>query len=169
VAQSLLNSPPVPKALRPVLIVDDDPNDVALIRRMIAKSRILNPIEEVVDGVQAMCYLTQQGRYEDKKLYPSPVMVLLDLKLPDQSGCEVLTWIRSQAQFQSLCVVVLTGIGKIRDVSNAYHMGANSFLTKPVTTEDFLNLVHGISGLSVRTYETGHALTVETKTSLGFR
>src|SRR4029450_8122745 len=74
-----------------------------------------------------------------------PELILLDLKLPGLSGLDVLRWIRAQARFFALPVIVLTSSDDIRDVNSAYALGANSFLVKPTDFNDFLQLAHSIS------------------------
>ncbi|MEX0856163.1 MAG: response regulator [Gemmatimonadota bacterium] len=122
----------------PLLLVEDDDNDVVLIRRAFAKSKIANTLEVVTDGEAAIAYLAGEAPYENRVL---PELVLLDLKLPRKSGHEVLEWIRSQPGLLSLPVVVLTSSRESSDLERAYRSGANSYLVKPPEFEALLEMV----------------------------
>jgi CheY-like chemotaxis protein len=124
------------KSHPPILVVEDDSNDVLLIRRRLSSSGIPNPRHFVESGEEAINYLTGAGHYADRKKYPLPALVLLDLKLPGIDGFQVLKWIRASSNFRNLRVVVLTSSKEIRDVNQAYRLGANSFLVKPLEFEN---------------------------------
>jgi CheY-like chemotaxis protein len=127
-----------------ILLVEDDPNDVLLIRRAFTKARILNQIETVSDGDQAVAYLNGDGPFADRNAHPLPVLVLLDLKLPRRSGLEVLEWVRAQEGLKRLPIVVLTSSKEAVDVNRAYDLGANSYLVKPVGFDTLLELVKSL-------------------------
>jgi CheY-like chemotaxis protein len=127
-----------------ILIVEDDPNDLLLIQRAFGKARILNPLQSVGNGDDAVAYLAGEGAYADREQHPFPVLVLLDLKLPRRSGLEVLQWIRAQAGLKRLPVVVLTSSKEATDVNQAYDLGANSYLVKPVGFDSLLELVKSL-------------------------
>ena len=95
----------------------------------------------VRDGDQAVAYLEGKGDYADRKQHPLPVVVLLDLKLPRRSGLEVLEWMRAQPDLRRIPVVVLTSSRESVDVNKAYDLGANSYLVKPVTFNDLVELI----------------------------
>jgi len=120
-----------------LLVVEDDANDALLIRRALSNSGIPNPRHFVESGEQAINYLLGVGPYSDRRKYPLPALMLLDLKLPGIDGFEVLKWVRANSHFKSLRVVVLTSSKEIRDVNRAYRLGANSFLVKPLEFENF--------------------------------
>lgn len=124
------------KERAPILVVEDDPNDVLLIRRTLGSSGINNPRHFVRSGEEVIKYLMGVEPYSDRKRYRLPALVLLDLKLPGIDGFEVLRWIRASHAFKSLRVVVLTSSDAIRDVNTAYRLGANSFLVKPLEFEN---------------------------------
>lgn len=128
-----------------VLLVEDDPNDVLLIRRAFRKSDVANPIQVVGDGEEAIAYLSGRGPYADRERYPLPVLLLLDLKLPRKSGFEVLEWLRQQPGLKRLPVVVLTSSAETPDVNRAYDLGANSYLVKPVRFEGLLRMVQTLN------------------------
>src|SRR5579859_3147829 len=119
-----------------ILVVEDVENDIVLVRRTLAKAGLPNPRYFVKSGEQAISYLVGTGPYSDRKKHPLPELVLLDLKLPGMDGFEVLRWIRAHPDFGDLRVVVLTTSQRMRDVSRAYQLGANSFLVKPLEFEN---------------------------------
>ena len=125
----------------PVLLVEDDYNDVLLIQRAFRKAKIKPSLSIVSDGDEAISYLEGQGEYGDRSLYPMPLLVLLDLKLPRRSGLEVLAWIRQQPTLRRLLVVVLTSSQEDSDLAQAYDLGTNSYLVKPIDFKDFVHLV----------------------------
>lgn len=117
----------------PILLVEDNPDDVLLMQRAFRKLNLLNPLHVVQDGEEAVAYL---GR-----VAASPALVLLDLKLPRRSGLEVLEWLRAQPRLKRCPVVVLTSSKEAPDVQAAYDLGANSYLIKPVEFQAFLDMV----------------------------
>jgi CheY-like chemotaxis protein len=121
-----------------ILLAEDREEDVILIKKAFAKANIRNPLSVVQNGEEAINYLSGVGQFSNRRLYPFPVLVLLDLKMPRVDGFEVLSWIESQPSLSALRVVVLTSSEDIRDVNKAYQLGANSFLVKPL---DFHNTI----------------------------
>ncbi len=128
-------------ALPTLLLAEDDPNDVMLFRRAMEKSKMANPLQIAKDGEVAIAYLSGEGIYADRNLYPLPAIMLLDLKLPRKSGLEVLEWLREQPGINRLPVVVMTSSKESADVSRAYDLGANSYLVKPVSFDNLLEMV----------------------------
>ena len=134
-----------PQANFTILLVEDDADDVLLIQRAFRKAKIANPIQAVRDGDEAVAYLSGAGPYGDRRQFPSPVLILLDLKLPRRSGFEVLEWLRGQPGLKRTPVVVLTSSKETADVNRAYELGANSYLLKPVTFEALQEMMRTIS------------------------
>jgi CheY-like chemotaxis protein len=128
----------------PILVVEDNENDVILIRRTLTNSCIPNPRHFVKTGEEAIDYLVGMGPYSDREKYPLPALVLLDLKLPGMDGFQVIQWIREHCYFSDLRVVVLTSSNKLRDLRKAYSIGANSFLVKPLEFENVRALFSAI-------------------------
>ena len=128
----------------PILLVEDNYNDVLLIQRAFRKAKIKPSLSIVSDGDEAIAYLEGQGKYSDRYLYPMPILILLDLKLPRRSGLEVLAWIRQQPTLKRLLVVVLTSSQEDSDLAQAYDLGTNSYLVKPIDFNDFVHLVESI-------------------------
>jgi len=121
-----------------ILLAEDREDDIILIQRAFKTGGIRYPLMVVRDGEEAISYLSGVGRYANRELYPMPGLFLLDLTLPVTDGFEVLRWIRGRPDLKELPVVVLTASDKIRDVNQAYQLGAHSFLVKSL---DFLDAV----------------------------
>lgn len=121
-----------------ILLVEDREDDVLLVRKAFEQGGIQNPLFVVRGGEEAISYLAGVGKYQSRSEYPLPDLVLLDLKMPGTDGFEVLRWIKQQPQLRNLRVIVLTSADELRDVNNAYDLGANSFMVKP---SDFENTV----------------------------
>ena len=128
-----------------ILLVEDNPTDVILVRRAFEKARIANPLIIVSDGDAAVNYLAGIDGYSDRSRFPLPALVLLDLKLPRRSGLEVLEWIRAQPGIGRVPVVVLTSSSQRVDVDRAYDVGANSYLVKPVEYDAFEQMLRDLN------------------------
>jgi CheY-like chemotaxis protein len=127
-----------------ILLVEDDPNDVMLVKRAFEKANIVNPIQVVDNGEDAQDYLLGEGKFSDRQNFPLPVIILLDLKLPRRSGLEVLEWLRVQPSLKRIPVVILSSSTENRDINKAYDIGVNSYLIKPVEFDDLLDLVKNL-------------------------
>jgi len=134
-----------------ILLAEDNHDHVILIKRAFVHARILNPVQAVHDGAEAIAYLQGDGKYSDRDQFPLPSLMLLDLKMPNKNGFDVLEWIRHQPALQNLRVVVLTTSDRVFDVKRAYELGASSFLTKPVDLRNFVQLGPAIKGYWVWT------------------
>ncbi|MGD0493235.1 MAG: response regulator [Steroidobacteraceae bacterium] len=121
-----------------ILLVEDNPADVELTLRAFRKSKVLNEIVVVRDGVEALDYLFLTGPFAGRDSKASPEVVLLDLKLPKVDGLEVLRRMRADERTRRIPVVVLTSSGEEKDILSSYDLGANSFVRKPVDFNQFL-------------------------------
>ncbi|QID18047.1 response regulator [Nitrogeniibacter mangrovi] len=126
---------------RPILLVEDNPDDEALTLRAFSKNTIPNPVIVARDGVEALDYLFGTGSHEGRDTSVMPAVVLLDLKLPRIDGLEVLKRIRANERTSLLPVVVLTTSKEQQDILEAYRLGANSYIRKPVDFEQFIQAV----------------------------
>jgi CheY-like chemotaxis protein len=129
-----------------ILLAEDNEDHVLLIKRAFAKANLLNPLQVVNDGQEAIAYLAGEGIYADRSLYPFPGLLLLDLKMPNRDGFDVLKWLRHERHLPQLRIVVLTTSDRVFDMQRAYELGAHSFLTKPVDFRDFVQLGPAIKG-----------------------
>ena len=128
-----------------ILLVEDDENDYELFMRAYSKANITNPIQRAAHGDEAVAYLAGEGKFADRSVYPLPVLVLLDVKLPRRSGLEVLAWIRNTAGMKRLPVVMLTSSKDTGDINRAYDLGANSYLVKPVAFDSLFDLIRSLN------------------------
>ena len=124
-----------------ILLVEDNPDDVALTLRALKKNNIANEVIVARDGEQALEFLTATGRYAGSKAANLPEVVLLDLKMPKVSGLEVLRAVRANPATRLLPMVVLTSSAEERDIIASYELGANSYIRKPVDFNQFLEAV----------------------------
>lgn len=124
--------------MQPILLIEDNPQDIFLIERGLKKSGLANPIQVAKDGEQA---LHQLFGTEAEPPMPLPVVILLDLKLPRLTGLEVLERIRSHERTKLIPVVILTSSDQAVDKLSCYQGGANSFVQKPILFTDFAEKV----------------------------
>ena len=129
-----------------ILLVEDNPDDEALTLRALRKSNVINGVVVARDGVEALDYLFGTGTHEGRDLSVMPQVVLLDLKLPRIDGLEVLRRMRADARTRLLPVVVLTTSTEQRDIVGSYHLGANSYIRKPV---DFVQFSEAVQQLGL--------------------
>ena len=123
-----------------ILLVEDNPNDVALALHAFKKSNLTNRIHVVRDGAEALDFLFRTGIYAGRVNH-APKVVLLDLKLPKVDGLEVLQRLRADPRTKSLPVVILTSSREERDIVESYQLGVNSYIVKPVDFEQFTDVV----------------------------
>ena len=129
-----------------ILLVEDNPNDVELTLRALRKQNLEGKVFVVRDGAEALDFLFASGAYSKRKVEVRPKVILLDLKLPKVDGIEVLRRVKADARTSSIPVVMLTSSQEERDVVEAYRLGINSYIVKPV---DFSNFVHAVGELGV--------------------
>jgi len=128
----------------PILLVEDEENDVILLQRAFARSGLVNPLHVVRHGDDAVAYLGGTGEFADREKFPLPVFVLLDLKMPRRSGLEVLQWVKEHSGLKRMPIVVLTSSKDDTDINRAYELGANSYIVKPVSFESLVELVKSL-------------------------
>ncbi|MBF8284955.1 MAG: response regulator receiver protein [Anaerolineales bacterium] len=124
-----------------ILLVEDNPSDVGLTQRALAKSHVANELVVAEDGQEALDYLFGAGAYAGREVTELPALVLLDLKLPRVDGLEVLRQIRADERTRRLPVVILTTSREEQDVAQSYDLGANSYIRKPVDFTQFAQAV----------------------------
>ena len=129
-----------------ILLVEDNPSDIGLTQRALAKSQIANELVVAEDGQEALDFLFGTGAYAGREMDLSLALILLDLKLPRVDGLEVLRRIRADARTQRLPVVILTSSQEEQDLAQSYDLGANSYIRKPV---DFAQFAQAIQHLGL--------------------
>jgi CheY-like chemotaxis protein len=127
-----------------ILVADDDPEDCLLIKDAFKEGLLVNGLRFVEDGEELMDYLCHAGKFKDLSSSPRPGIILLDLNMPKKDGREALKEIKSDPDLKDIPVVVLTTSKEEEDILRSYKLGANSYITKPVT---FAGLVDAIKSL----------------------
>jgi CheY-like chemotaxis protein len=131
--------------LKPILLVEDNPNDLELTLIALSKSQLANEVVVVRDGAEALDYLKRQGEFAGRTV-GNPAVILLDLKLPKVDGLEVLKEIRQTDNLKPVPVVMLTSSKEEQDLVRSYELGVNAYVVKPV---DFAEFVRAIADLGI--------------------
>lgn len=135
---------------REVLLVDDNPDDCFLFQAAWTQAGIENPLRMLEDGRQARDYLAGEGAYAGRVGLPLPALVLLDVKMPGMSGLEVLEWLRGREATRRLPVVMLSASTHPKDAAEAYRLGANSFVIKPSSMAELVELAAAVKSWWLR-------------------
>ena len=128
-----------------ILLVEDNEMDVELTLDAFREARFSNSIQVARNGKLALDYLFGRGAYEDRRKYPCPDLILLDLKMPGVDGHEVLRQVKSAEGLKRIPIVVLTSSKEEGDLEMSYDRGANSYLVKPVSFDGFIEVVQKVS------------------------
>jgi len=126
--------------LKPILLVEDNPNDIELTLIALEKTRLANPVVSLRDGEEALQYLRRQGQWADRGA-EIPAVILLDKKLPKVHGHEVLKTVRADEDLRRIPVVMLTSSREESDLLRSYDLGVNAYVVKPVQFEDFMDAI----------------------------
>ncbi len=121
-----------------ILLVEDNPGDIRLMVEALKENKVLKKLRVVNDGMEAIAFLHRQGKYADA---PRPDIILLDLNLPKKDGREVLTEIKNDPDLKRIPVVVFTASRAEKDILNSYNLNANCYITKPVSLDQFIEVV----------------------------
>lgn len=124
-----------------ILLVEDNPSDVALTRRAFEKNRIHNELRVANDGQDALDYLFREGRHAGRDPNDMPILILLDIKMPRVDGLEVLRRLRADPRTRRIPVAILTSSTEEQDVAAGYDLGTNSYIRKPVDFHEFAEVV----------------------------
>lgn len=124
-----------------ILLVEDNPGDVRLTREALREGKVLNNLNVVTDGQEAVEFLRREGEYGN---VPRPDLILLDLNLPKKDGREVLAEIKADESLRRIPIVVLTTSQAEKDVIQTYNLGVNCYITKPVDLDQFIYVVKSI-------------------------
>ena len=126
------------KTVCPILLVEDNPDDVLITKRAWKKGHIKNEPLVVNDGEESLRFLRKEDNYMDAL---TPCLILLDLKMPKMDGFDVLDTIKDEDSLKSTPVIVLTSSERIQDVDKSYKLGCNSYIVKPVSYENFIKAI----------------------------
>lgn len=128
-----------------VLLVEDDLNDIFLVKRAFKMAQIQNPLQVATDGLEAINYLQGEGKYADREAYPLPRLIVMDIKMPRKSGFEVLEWVKHHGPLRRIPVVIVSSSDNPSDINRAYEMGANAYMVKPVSFRAVEHLFESIT------------------------
>jgi len=134
------------RAKATILHVEDDPNDRLFVERAFKKAGVPVELCAVATGEEAVNYLSAEGPFADRKRFPAPAFILLDLKLTGMSGFDILEWARRQRASKLLPIAVLTSSREGTDVKRAYEAGATTYFVKPADTDDLHALIKTLAG-----------------------
>jgi CheY-like chemotaxis protein len=123
-----------------ILLAEDEPNDAFFVRWAFEKAGLPHHISHVYDGQEALDYLSGTAPFGDRHKYPTPDLLLLDLKMPRLNGFDVLTWLRAHPKLRKLPVVVFSSSDHEQDIEQARHLGADEYRMKPSDIERFVEL-----------------------------
>ncbi len=124
-----------------ILLVEDSPSDTALTIEALKSGKVVNRLDHVEDGVEALAYLRREGKYSDAG---KPDLIMLDLNLPRKDGREVLEELKSDPVLKTIPVIVLTTSRSDKDILRSYELHANCYITKPVEFANFLDVIKSI-------------------------
>jgi CheY-like chemotaxis protein len=127
-----------------ILIVDDDPDEAKLVRRAVLGLHPKPSVQTVTSGTDLKAYLDGQGRYEDRENFPYPGLILLDLRMPEMDGFEVMEWLKSQLLHSAIPVIVMSAFDQQANIRRAYQLGARTFLSKPVNPESIRDAIRAL-------------------------
>jgi CheY-like chemotaxis protein len=140
----------VPTGAGAVLIADDNPDDVKLVSRDLQRLGLSHTIRSVSSGEQVISYLKGEGSYSDRDNFPYPVLLVLDLKMEPMDGFAVLRWLKVNPHYKTFPVLILTGWSERNLITEAYRLGATTFLTKPITVNSLKETFHALNVLPPR-------------------
>jgi len=132
------------EAISPVLAADDNADDLRLLEFSWQAAQISTPLQALSTGEEVIWYLRGEEQFSDRRRFPLPRLLLLDLKMPRTDGFEVLAWIRADPAFTCLPVLVFTASLHKQDVRRAFAAGANAFLVKPIELQKLIRMVKAI-------------------------
>jgi len=127
-----------------ILIVEDNPRDAEFTVRALRKNNLANDVVTARDGDEALDFLFCRGKYSSRSFLQPPKVVLLDLKLPKVSGLEVLRIVKKDARTKNIPIVIVSSSREEPDIKEAYDLGVNSYVVKPVNFDDFVKAVSSL-------------------------
>jgi CheY-like chemotaxis protein len=128
-----------------IMVVEDDPNDQVLIERAFRRIGVVDPIQIVCDGLEAIAYMMGEGKYSDREKYAYPTFIMTDLKMPRGDGFAVLEFLKGNPQWKVIPTIVLSASQDLDDIKKSYMLGASSFHVKPQSHDELRHLLQVIN------------------------
>lgn len=128
-----------------ILLVEDEPADAELLQRAFTRVGIPNPVHVVSNGEEAVAYLEGSGPYSDRAKHPFPRVVVTDLKMPRMDGLQLLRWMRANPEFRVVPVIVFTSSTAQAEVDEAFALGANAYMVKPVELKELERMARAVA------------------------
>jgi CheY-like chemotaxis protein len=129
-----------------VLLVEDDLNDIFLVKRAFKMAHLRNPLQVVTDGQEAINYLKGESKYSDRQAFPLPKLIVMDIKMPRRSGFDVLQWVKGNGgTLRRIPIVIVSSSDNPSDINRAYELGANAYMVKPVNFKAVEHLFESIT------------------------
>src|SRR5882724_10619772 len=129
-----------------VLLVEDDLNDIFLVKRAFKMAHLPEPLQVVTDGQEAINYLKGEGKYTDRQGYPLPKLIVMDIKMPRRTRFEVLEWVKGDRRpLRRIPIVIVSSSDNPADINRAYELGANAYMVKPVSFKAVEHLFNAIT------------------------
>ena len=138
-----------------ILIVDDDPDEVNLIKRAVLRLHPKAPVRTLFTGKGLKEYVNGHGRYADRDAFPYPGLILLDLRMPEMNGFELLRWLKSDPRHAAVPVIVVSCYDRQREIRKSYQLGASTFLSKPVSPESIRTAIRALK-LRIEFFDRRH-------------
>lgn len=127
-----------------ILVADDNEDDVFILKRALKSAGVESPLIVVENGQEAVDYLIGTGNYADRREFPLPCLLLLDVKMPYLTGLQVAKWVRQESNLSTLPVLFLTSSNSASDIDQAYRCGANAYLVKPPSLAGFTEMLESV-------------------------
>jgi CheY-like chemotaxis protein len=128
------------------MIVEDDLNDIFLVKRAFKMANLRNPLQVVTDGQEAIHYLNGEMKYSDRNAFPLPKLIVMDIKMPRRSGFEVLDWVKGrQGILRRIPIIIVSSSDNPSDINRAYELGANAYMVKPLNFKEVERLFESIT------------------------
>ncbi len=125
----------------PILIAEDDENDVIILERALREVGFRNPFHVCRDGSEVLAYFCGEGEFADRARFPFPRLLITDLKMPKVDGMQVLKWLYEHPECNLIPRIVLTASRQASDIQQAYKSGVNSYLVKPASYEQLTRML----------------------------
>lgn len=147
--------------IAPILMAEDDRDDRLITKMALEQNRVANPLVTVENGEELLDYLHHRGKFADSNMAPRPCFILLDLNMPRMDGREALKLIKSDETLRSIPVVIMTTSKAEEDILKSYDMGANSYITKPVTFDGLVKVIHSLKNYWLEIVDLPHEKETE--------